>query len=189
MKRVVLCAGLVLAACNSDPSVTAQNASTGEVAAKVAEAQASGGFISPGRWEATMTIDNVSIPDMPPAIAEKMKSAMGKKQTMISCLTPEEAKQPKEGFFGGEGSKACRYESFTMANGKIASVMKCAGEGMSRTMTMNGTYSADSYRMTVASTGTAGANNPVGAMSMKMSMDARRTGACTGKEDEERMGR
>jgi len=189
MIRVVLGSALLLTACNWGPSVTAQNASTGEVAAKVAEAQASGGFISPGRWEATMTVEHVNVPNMPPEIAEKMKSAMGQQQTMVSCLTAEDVKQPKEGFFGGEGSKACRYESFSMANGKIASVMKCAGAGMSRTMTMDGTYSADSYRMTVASTGTANANNPVGAMTMKMTMDAKRTGACTGKEGEERMGR
>ncbi|MFM9977302.1 MAG: DUF3617 domain-containing protein [Sphingomonadaceae bacterium] len=189
MKRVGLSATLLLAACNSGPNVTAQNASTAEVAAKVAEAQAAGQFIAPGRWEATMTINEVSIPNMPPAMAEKMKGAMGEPQTSVSCLTAEDVKQPKEGFFGGESSKSCRYESFTMAGGKIASVMKCAGEGMSRTMTMDGTYSADRYQMTVASTGTAAANNPMGAMRMKMSMDAKRTGACTGKEDQEGMGR
>lgn len=183
MNRLILLAPVLLAACNSGPAVTAQNASVGEVAEQVAKAQAGGQFIAPGRWEATMTIEKLEIPGMPPEMAKKMESHMGKGRVIVSCLTPEEVKKPKEGFFGGQEGN-CRYDRFTMADGKIDGEMKCSGDGANRTMTMTGTYSPDTYTMSVSSTGQGTADNPMGAMSMKMTMAAKRTGACTGKEDQ-----
>lgn len=180
MKQLCLITPLVLAACSSSPTVTAQNASVGEVAEKVATAQAGGQFVSPGRWEATMTVNEMSMPGLPPEMAEKMKAHMGQAKTFVSCLTPEEAQKPKEGFFGGHDSN-CHYERFSMGGGKIDSVMKCSGEGMSRTMSMAGSYGPDNYNITVSQQGTG--QGPAG-MTMKMTMAAKRTGACTGKEDQ-----
>ena len=79
------------------------------------------------------------------------------------------------------GSNGCRYDHFTMSGGKIDAAMKCTGNGATRTMTMQGNYSPDHYHMAIASTGSGA--GPAGGMSMKMEMDAKRTGACTGKED------
>lgn len=182
MKTLIWAAPLALAACNSGPAITAQNASVSDVAKQVATAQANGQFISPGRWESTMTIDHLDIPGMPPGMAAKMNGHMGKGRSFVSCLTPEEVRKPKEGFFGG-GDGACRYDRFMMAGGKIDAVMTCVGEGARRRMTMAGTYSADSYSMAMTSEGKGDAGNPMGSMSMKMRMTARRTGACTGSED------
>ena len=180
MKRFAVLAPLILAACNSSPSVTAENASVGEVAEKVAKVQGGGAFISPGRWESTMTIREMSVPGLPPEMAEKMKAHMGQAKSFISCLTPEEVKQPKAGFFGGV-NEGCKYERFTMGDGKIDGVLKCSGQGMERTMAMSGTYSPDTYSMAVSSEGKG--QGPA-AMTMKMTLDAKRTGACTGKEEQ-----
>lgn len=182
MKRVLIAAPLMLAACHSAPSVTAANASTEEVSAKVAAAAAGGQFVSPGHWDSTMTIKEMTIPGMPPEMASRMMASTGQGRTFASCLTAEEARKPKEGFFGG-GDKSCRYEHFAMGGGKIDAVMHCSADKASRTMTMTGSYSPDAYHMTVTSKGSGPASSPMAGMSMKMEMDARRTGPCTGKED------
>ena len=179
MNRLLPLAALTLAACSSQPTVTAHNASVAEVSNEVEAAVAGGQFISPGRWEAKMTISDMTMPGLPPGMAEKMRGRLGQARTIVSCLTPEEVRAPKGKFFGAM-DKSCKYDRFTMAGGKIDSVMTCTTGGMTRTMTMAGTYSPDSYTMAMSSTGTG--TGPE-AMSMKMSMAGKRTGACTGKED------
>lgn len=179
MNRLMLLAPFALAACNSQPTVTATNASVAEVAKKVEAANADRQFVSPGRWQSTMTINEMKMPGMPPEFAEQMKAHMGKAKTFETCLTPEEAKRPKGDFFGAQ--KGCIYDRFTMGAGKIDAAMTCTAGGAKRTMTMSGTYAPDSYRMTVASEATGGGTGP-DAMSMNMTLDAKRTGACTGKE-------
>ena len=173
---------LALAACSKGPTVTATNASGEEIAAKVKDSGMDSQFVSPGHWQMTMTVAEMNIPGMPPQMAEQMKSHMGQGKTFESCLTPEEAKKPKEDFFS-KGNGDCRYDRFSMGGGKIDAVMQCKGGGGARTMTMNGTYSPDAYHMAVTSTGTGDAKNPMAGMSMKMEMDAKRTGECTSKED------
>jgi hypothetical protein len=182
MLRPILFAPLVLAACNSGPTVTATDATGTEVAAKLKAANLDTPFVSPGRWEGSMTISDISTPDMPPQMAERMKGAMGKARTFVSCLTPEEAKAPKEGFFGSE-QKSCKFARYTMGNGKIDAEMTCNQGGAKRTMTMSGTYGPDTYMMTIASSGSGGAKaGPMSTMSMKMSVTGKRTGDCTGNE-------
>ena len=179
MKRFIVLVPVALAACNSSPTVTAKNASMAEVSNKVAEAAASGQFVSPGRWEATMKISDITMPGAPAGMAEKMKERMPTK-AMVSCLTPEEAKAPKGNFFGGQ--RDCTYDHFTMANGQLDAKMVCKAGGQDRTMVMKGSYSPDTYQMTVESTGS-GQKGPMAGMSIKMTMDAKRTGECTGDEN------
>ncbi len=180
MKRLALLIPMALAACNSSPTVTATNASMEEVSNKVAAASAGGKFVSPGRWEATMKIIDISMPGAPAGMAEQMKGKMPSK-AVASCLTPEEAKAPKGNFFGGQ--RDCTYDHFTMANGKLDAKMVCTAQGQTRTMVMNGSYSPDTYQMTVESTGNAEQKGPMAGMSIKMEMDAKRTGECTGDEN------
>lgn len=168
---------LPLAACDSDPQVSAKNATAEEVAGKLEAAGGSDTFVNPGLWRSTVTLDEMTMPGMPPEAAAQMKSVQGRTQVNESCLTPEEAKRPKEDFFGGKDT--CRYERFNMANGKIDAVMNCSESGASQKMTMAGTYSGNAYNMQV--TMQAGGNDG-GGMGMKMRVDAKRIGACTGKE-------
>jgi hypothetical protein len=174
---LIACA-LPLAACNSDPEVSAENASTQEVSEKVAAAAGSGNFINPGLWRTSMTIEEMSIPGMAPEAAAEMKKMQGQTQSDEKCLTEEEVKRPKEDFFGGEDN--CRYERFNMGNGKIDAVMNCSGEGVSQKMTMAGTFSGDTYNMRMEMQPAAGGERR--GMGMKMRVDAKRIGQCTGEE-------
>jgi hypothetical protein len=180
--HLLILTALTLTACNGGPTVTATNASGEEVAAKVKAAGIDTPFVAPGHWQTTMTIKDLSFPNMPPQMAAQMKAHMGSAKTFDSCLTPEEAKKPNEDFFA-KGTGNCRYDKFSMGDGKVDAVMQCSQEGFERTMSMNGTYGPDAYHMNLASTGAPAKGNPMAAMSMKMEMDAKRTGDCTGKEN------
>lgn len=173
---------LALTACNREPEVNARNASVAEVADKVADAAASGAFVRPGKWHSTVTIERMEVPGMPPELAQRMKSMMADRHSAgsDSCLTPEDVKRPKEGFFAG-ADKSCRYDRFTMAGGKIDAVMKCASGGASQTMTMTGTYGPDDYRMQMTMDGAQAGGATDRGMNMTMRVDAKRVGQCDGK--------
>ena len=178
--RALLIAAIVLplAACGSGADVNEKNASVEEVAEKVREASDDDGLVNPGKWVSTVKIENVDLPGMPAEAAEQMKQMIAQTHTNESCVTPEEAKQPKGDFFGG--NENCRYDHFKMGNGKIDAQMRCEQDGVSQVMKMDGTYSPDAYSMRMTSTMNSGA--PGGNMSMQMKVDAKRTGPCTGNE-------
>lgn len=177
--ELLLIAGvLALAGCNSDPQVSVENASAEDVAQKVEAAGGTDNFVNPGLWQSTVTLDEMTIPGMPPEVAAQMKSVQGRTQVDQQCLTPEQAKRPKEDFFGGKEN--CRYERFTMGNGRIDAVMNCSEGGATQKMTMAGTYSGNAYDMRMEMQA-AGASQGSG-MGMKMRVDAKRIGECTGKE-------
>ena len=180
MRAVILACvcTLPLAACNNGPDIQEENASVAEVANKVADAGGATQFVRPGRWESTVTIEEMSIPGMPAEAAAQIGGMQGQEQTSVSCLTEAEAKRPKEDFFAGN-NKSCRYDRFTMADGKIDAVMQCANEGGTQTMTMRGNYSPTTYNMTMAMQGDGAA---VAGMAMKMRVEARHRGQCTGDE-------
>jgi hypothetical protein len=172
---------LPLAACNREPEVRAKNASVEEVVNKVAAAGGVDSFVRPGKWSSTVTIDELSAPGMPPQAAAQMKQMMARAHNVESCLTPEEAKKPDPNFFSGKDS-GCRYDNFTMAGGKIDMTMRCSGghaKGASSTMHMSGTYAPDEYHMAMENLTETGTK--VGAMTMKMRIDAKRVGECDRK--------
>ena len=170
---------LALAACSKGPEVHEENASATEVANKVADAGGVTSFVRPGRWESKVTIEEMKIPGLPGDAANQMPNFEGRVQTSVNCLSEEDVKRPKEDFFTGD-NKNCRYDRFTMANGKIDAVMKCTDQGATNTMTMQGSYSPTTYNMTMSMQG--GGTGAAG-MSMKMRVDAKHAGQCTGKED------
>jgi hypothetical protein len=187
MRRVPFFAALALplAACGSGgPTVSATNASAAEVADKVAAANAGGSMISAGRWEGSLTMHDVQMPNidkLPPEVREQMMRRMSAGKPFVNCVTEDEIKA-KHGLFTGEAAKNCRYDHFTMAGGKIDSAMSCDMPNAKMAMTMTGTYSPDAYHMEAA-TRTSGAS-AAGTMNMSMTIDARRAGACHGTPDE-----
>ncbi|AQR73703.1 DUF3617 domain-containing protein [Sphingomonas sp. LM7] len=181
MKKLLLLAPLALAACNSGSKVEATNASVEEVANKVA-ASGAAPQLSPGRWEGSASIVSMEIPGLPPEQAAKMKSAMGTGQPFASCLTPEQAKKPAADFFAG-GQKDCKYEKFTMADGKLDAKMQCKSGGMTVDMTMDGKFASDNFQMALTSKSAGVPGQPMSAHTMNMKMEARRTGECNGTEN------
>ncbi len=174
---------LPLAACNQAPSVSATNATQAEVQAKVAAATGGEGVsIQPGRWEGAMTMHEIDMPGLPAAARDRMKAQMSRSTKFVSCVTPEDVKAQKA-FFTGDKDSSCKYDHFNMAGGKIDAAMHCnRGPGGNMAMTMSGAYAPDSYNMDMTSK--AEGSGPMGAMSMKMSVAAKRVGACTGGKDE-----
>lgn len=174
-----LCAGL-LSGCGDTGTVEAQNASAEEVAAKVRAAGADSQFINPGRWEQTATLIDISIPGAPPEAAAAMRSATASAQSHVSCLTEEQAKNPREDFFAGVG-KNCRYDNFKWGGGKVDIAMRCTEREMVHAMDLTGTYSPNAYRMEM--TAKAGVGEDAGnGMVMRMRVDAKRVGECRGDE-------
>jgi hypothetical protein len=180
MKTMLLamaCA-IPLAACGSKPAVDEKNASVEQVANSVREASRGGNLVRPGKWVSSVSIDQISMPGMPPEAVEQMKKMMAGTHQTETCLTEEEAKQPKTTFFAGNDQ--CRYDHFTMGDGKIDAEMHCSQGGTTQAMTMNGTYSPESYDMHMKSTTEGG---PAGhAMNMEMTVKSKRIGECTAKE-------
>jgi hypothetical protein len=172
---------LALGACNQGPEVREENASVAEVEKKMADAGGAASFVRPGRWESKVTIEEMKIAGMSEEMSRQMPTFEGRVETSFSCLSEEEAKRPKEDFFSG-GNKNCRYDRFTMAGGRIDAVMKCTQERASHTMTLQGSYSPDTYNMQMSMKAEGGEGYDAG-MTMKMRVDAKRVGQCTGKED------
>lgn len=175
----------LLAACDRGSSVSATNASQQEVAEKVAAA--SGGsdapMVEPGRWEGKLTMHEIDIPGLPAQAREQMKAQMAEDRAFVSCLTNEDVKSKKAFFTGDTDDKSCTYDRFDMSGGKVSAVMHCARPDQGKmSMTMSGNYAPQSYDMTMTSK--AEGNGPMGNMSMKMSVAAKRVGACRGSEDE-----
>ena len=163
--------------CNSQDSIEAKNESVESVAQKVAS---SGLMPKPGRWEATVKLEKMDIPGMPPEAREMMQQHMSATQTSVSCLTPEKAEKPDASFFQPDAS-GCIYEKFSMADGKLDAVMTCENGGQMQKMSMNGTYDQENYTMRMSSEGVGPDGKPV---SMDMSVVSRRVGECTGEEEQ-----
>lgn len=184
---LIACA-LPLTACNKGPQIHEKNASIEEVANKVQAAARDQAFVDPGKWETKVSLLDVDIPGMPPQMAAQMKQSMGKMQEhgFTSCLTEEDAKRPKENFFAGN-NKDCRYDHFTMSGGKIDAALRCEGkpEGGAMNMTINGTYSRDSYEATMAMDVSGGRE---GSMKMRSHSESHRVGQCTAAELKEKNG-
>jgi hypothetical protein len=176
---ILLACALPLAACNSEPQVNARNASVEEVAEQVADARGNDSFVRPGKWQSKVQIEHFELPGAPPEAKQAMRGINDRIQMTESCLTPEQARRPKEDFFAGS-NKNCRYEHFTMGGGKIDAVMKCNEKGMGQTMAMAGTYGPDNYQMQMTMQAQGGPG-PADGMTMKMRIDAKRIGECDKK--------
>ena len=183
MKRLALLIAFVLpvAACSSEPEVDVRNASVEEVMSEVAKAGGEDVLLQPGKWQTKVVVEDIAIPGMPAAAQAQMKDMFARQQniTVDQCITPEQAKRPSGDFFTGKKADNCRYDRFTMSGGKVDGVLRCTGEQSSEmVMTMSGTYTPQS-----SSTRTEMVmNTGQGSMTMKARSEARRVGACEGKQ-------
>lgn len=181
MKHLICVAATVvcLGACNKGPSVNLKNASGNEVSQAVKQSGVMAETIEPGLWQSKTTISEMNIPGLPPQMAGKMKQSMaeGRMRPSRHCVTEADVKKPKEDFFGAD--KDCKFQRFTMGNGKMDIAMVCNREGSTQTMNMSGSYTPTTYSLDMAMNARGGEGE---GMSMKGHVDARRVGQCTGKE-------
>ena len=169
--RLLLCGpaavlALGLAGCNSNEGVTAKDASVEEVAEAVAKSDVA---LRPGRWETSVSMGGEAMP------------APGKdKDAMATCLTKADIDQMDRKMMQ-KPMESCRYDSFTMAGGKIEGAMSCnpaEGQGASMKMTMAGTYTPETYDLEMTT------EMSMGGQSKKTTMQvaSRRVGECNGTE-------
>lgn len=162
---------LALAGCGSSDTVTAENESLESVAKKVSESD-----LRPkaGRWETMVKSDLSNLP-------AELRAAVAKQQETptVTCLTPEEAARPNGEFMQGMKDTGCKYDRFTMAGGKLDSVLTCdMGGGSKRTMVSSGTYAPDRYSVTMKSEG----SGPGAGPNINMTVTSRLIGECDGSE-------
>ena len=159
-------ATLGLAACNSNEGVTAKDASVEEVAKAVAESDVA---LRPGRWETSVSMAGDATP-IPGA----------GKGGMATCLTNDDLAQMDKQMMQ-KPMDSCKYDSFTMAGGRIAGAMSCnpaEGEGPTMKMTMDGTYTPETYELAMTTEMSMGGRS----QSTTMQVTARRVGECDGTE-------
>ena len=125
--------------------------------------------IQAGKWQSTVTILDVKMPNAPPGVVEGMR---GKPQVFTNCVTPAQAASGPKTLMQATNGK-CRYTSFSAAGGRITAEMTCNfGTGV-MTARSSGTYTATSLDMTGSSTTTG--RMP---MQMKSHTVAKRLGGC-----------
>ena len=131
------------AAANGAAAANQSAASTPQAGGNAAGATAQ---LSPGRWETTVEILRMDMPNMPPGAALPKQGPI----TVRSCLTPEQARRPTGGFMtGGRDQAGCNYENFAMTGGRVQGTVTCNHQGSRTRSTVNGTFSAEAYRMEI----------------------------------------
>ena len=178
-KAIILLPFLMLAACDSGPSVTATNASLEEVADKVEAARQDSNFLRPGKWLTKASVDEISVPGMPAELAAQMKQRGRDMPGTESCITEADRRKPNADFF--TGNKTCKYDHFSMGGGKIDGRMRCGAGGGTQLTAMTGTYAPDSYAMalsTVMENPAQVASGGMAGMTMKLSVEGKRIGEC-----------
>lgn len=134
--------------------------------------------LSAGRWE--QVIKGISATVAGRALPQAIASAGNK--TKFSCISPAEAKDPARFFKRtGAASADCGEPSGTVGNGRVALKATCQRKGTEMVMTaaVSGTYSAARYHLDADAT----MPTPQGDLLIKVAIDGRHVGACTGDEE------
>ena len=160
---------------------TAENASVAEVA-KATEGAVK---MEPGKWRTSVKFVAVDMPGMPKQAADMMGQQMQKSGNSVieTCVTPEMANQPPGKMLGAQDDGSCKYDSFSLAGGRLDAKMTCkpkaAGGPGELKMAMAGTFGGSAYDLTTETVmnGVADAS-PNGTMTVKTQISGKRLGDC-----------
>ncbi|MEP3421831.1 MAG: DUF3617 domain-containing protein [Erythrobacter sp.] len=187
MKTSILLAvsALALTACG-DPSTDADADGDGTITQEEVEAAVADASIKPGQWENTVEfinieIDEESLPEeMRGFIGPALEGMKGQVNTMLTCVTPEQAAEPQAEMFAGNEDASCEYQKFTFSGGTIDMQMSCNDPGSGNaTISNTGTYTDESYEMQMS---IAMEGSEMGNMTITASNKGEFKGACTGEE-------
>jgi hypothetical protein len=161
--RALLLATLCLAVAACGQPHESRNMSDEEVAGQLQAMR-----IEPGLWELSSEVTDVSAPDLPHEVRQRM---IGPRSRTRHCITPAQAEQPSANFLAGRAESECSYRDFMVGDGRIAGAMSCPDA----TARMRGTYGPAGYdmRMEMASPMTGGAT-----MQLVVRSRGRRIGEC-----------
>lgn len=157
-------------------SVAAALAVVLAISANPADAGEDTSVLQAGKWRSTTRFSEISIPGLPPQVAEMMRQQMGRGSAVEYCLKPEDIRRPGAQSLGGAEAEHCRYDEWSHTGGKMQATIVCEipGRGNMRAR-MVGTGSSTSYRATIDSTIT---DPQQGTIRMKGTVSGERTGDC-----------
>lgn len=146
------------------------------VSASPAGAGEDGSVLQAGKWRSTTQFSEISIPGVPPQVAQMMRQHMARGNTVEYCLKPEDIRRPGAESLAGDGAQDCRYEEWSHTGGKMRATILCQipGRGSMRTL-MVGTGSSTRYSTDIDTTIT---DPRQGTMRMKGTVSGERLGAC-----------
>jgi hypothetical protein len=175
MRRLALLVpALLLAACDSKPEVSMENATPEQVAAEMKKSGVAEDLRKPGQWSTTMTVAQIEAPGMPPEALKQMQTMMGNGQTTERCVTAEELKQVDS--FIGQNNANCVFDHYRVSGGKIDGKATCTQGAVKQLMTMNGDFNESSSDMTIRSETNGGP--PGQNMTVTMNIKSKRLGEC-----------
>lgn len=128
----------------------------------------SGMRIDPGLWELTSEVVEVSAPDLPREVRNRM---VGPRSRLRNCISPEQASRPGANFLAMRADSECAYRDFSVREGLLRGTMVCP-DAVAR---MSGRYGPAAYdlRMEMASPMPGGAT-----MTLQLRARGRRIGDC-----------
>jgi hypothetical protein len=167
---LILIATALASGCEAEPE---RNMTVNEVAAELA-----GLRISPGLWESSSRLVDVTAPNLPREMQNRMKA---RASTIRHCITPEQAARPDANFLATRQDN-CTYQQFSMRDGRLEGRMTCSGGELPgpATALMEGEYGPDRYdmRMRMEIAGPADST-----MTIQTRASGRRIGDCPQSEE------
>lgn len=183
MRNIRLLAGmasvaalLALSACGKSDEEAADSTiagtPVGEQSAEDVASQMKKVSLKPGQWETTQEITEIKVEGAPEGVPPEMFQAMkGRITKSKSCITPEQAENPSADFLTARKDSKCTFSGFEMAGGSMRGTVSCPGEqGGTANISMNGSYTPDSYDMTMNMNAAGIAGAAAGDMKMQMTI-------------------
>ena len=155
---------LVLAACSGE---SRREMNVAEVGGELAKMR-----INPGLWELRTEVVDVTGPDLPREVRDRM---IGPRSRVENCISPEQAARPDANFLAGSQNRQCRYRDFAVENGRVSGDMDC-GDASAE---MQGSFAPDRYDMRISMDGPAPGGER---MRLTLRASGRRIGECRESE-------
>lgn len=181
---------LALAACNSQGGGANNQMAAAGTPPPPPAAPAVATTLQPGRWEMTMRVVSLDMPNAPPEMVERLRAQpMPPPSVQANCVTPEEAADLAGNFrqelLRDQPNLSCQPGDQTFTNGQIRVAMNCRGmNGQPDTrLAVVGSFTAASVQAAVS----ADTSMPVGdgtsqAVRVESTLTGRRVGECNGTE-------
>jgi len=156
----------------------------GKISAAEADVEAAKAGLKAGQWSKTVELVDVDLKLGEKSSAEEkaladqeVKSMVGQERKQDICLSEQDAKNPKAGFFAPGPENGCEYTEFSLSGGKLKTNMQCdaADTGEKMTVTMTGDYTEASFAGDYVLNVDAGDQ---GTLQMKGRSTMKRTGDC-----------
>ena len=147
--------------------------------------------LRPGRWEMTMRVVSMELPDASPEIAARARGQqLPPMQIQYDCITPQEAADPIGGFrqqlIHDQPNLSCEPTTQQFGNGQIRIAMQCHGlnGAADQRMAVVGGFTTDSLQAAVSTTTSTPIGGSMQLVQVENTMTGRRVGECNGTETE-----